>query len=306
MTTTPYDDAFKSLADRDPAALLLLLGALSPDEPAKIEPLPRELHAGKQIADQMYLVTTASGVRIIHIEAQTRWDKEMPERVLDYELIGWISYDRRYAIESFVLLLTDDRLPADAPTSLTIEAGSLRVTSTFRLVKIWEVPAAEMLALERNQLLPFVPLMQGGTNDLTESVERASQIADPRERDTLLLNLLVLGGLRYNAETMIEVLRRKVMYGIPIEQLRESSGYQYLFNDALGVGLEKGREEGREQAITALFQRLAAKRFPKIDLGEALAKVEDIDALEQLCLDLDQYPDEASLLQKLNELADKE
>jgi hypothetical protein len=70
--TTPYDDAFKKMADRDPAALLL--GVLSPGEAAQIEPLPRELRAGKQIADQLYLVTTSASTRIIHIEAQTRWD----------------------------------------------------------------------------------------------------------------------------------------------------------------------------------------------------------------------------------------
>lgn len=302
MSSTPYDDAFKSLADRDPAALLVMLGALSPNEQATIEALPRELRAGKQIADQLYLVTTATGTRIVHIEAQTRWETALPERVLDYELIGWISYDRLYPIESFVLLLTDDRLPENAATSLTVEAGSLRVTSTFHLVRLWEVPASEMLALERNQLLPFVPLMQGGTDELAESFEHVAQITDEQERDALLLNLLVLGGLRYNADILIEILRRKFMYGIPIEQLKESSGYQFLFNEAVETGIRKGRKE----TIAEMLQRLAAKRFSELDLTEAMAKVADVDELEQLCLDLDQFPDQASLLRRLDELAVKE
>jgi predicted transposase YdaD len=305
MSTTPYDDAFKKLADRDPAALLLLLGALSPGETAKIELLPRELRTGKQIADQLYLVTTSAGTRIVHIEAQTRWDPEMPERVLDYELIGWICYDRRYPIESFVLLLTADRLPADPPTSLKVEAGSLQVVSTFHLVKLWEVSAAEILALGRDQLLPFVPLMRGGMDELLRSTEQLGQIADEQERGALILNLLVLGGLRYNADTLIEILRRKEMYGIPIEQLRESSGYQYLFKDALEKGREEGREEGQREAAARLFQHLAAKRFPDLDVSEVLAKINDSYALEQLCLDLDQFSSEASLLQKLSELAVK-
>jgi hypothetical protein len=83
MGTTPYDDAFKELAERDPAALLLLLGVLQPDEPAQVTVLSRELRAAKQIADQIYLVKTTAGERLIHIEAQTRWEAALPERVLD-------------------------------------------------------------------------------------------------------------------------------------------------------------------------------------------------------------------------------
>ena len=95
------------------------------------------------------------------------------------------------------------------------------------------------------------------------------------------------------------------MYGIPIEQLRESSGYQYLFKDALEKGREEGREEGQREAAARLFQHLAAKRFPDLDVSEVLAKINDSYALEQLCLDLDQFSGEASLLQKLSELAVK-
>jgi hypothetical protein len=92
------------------------------------------------------------------------------------------------------------------------------------------------------------------------------------------------------------------MYGIPIEQLRESLSYQYLFKDAL----EKGREEGRREAAAHMFQHLTAKRLPNLDVGDALVRIKDTSELEQLCLDLDQFSDEASLLQKLNELTAKE
>lgn len=163
MSTTPYDDAFKELAERDPAALLLLLGVLRPDEPAQVTVLSRELRAAKQIADQIYLVTSAGITRLIHIEAQTRWEAVMPERVLDYALLIWISYERQYPVESYVLLLTPQRLPEHPPTSLSLTAGSLQVSIHYHLVRLWELSVEAMLALGRDQLLPFAPLMKGGS-----------------------------------------------------------------------------------------------------------------------------------------------
>jgi hypothetical protein len=50
MSTKPYDQAFKFLAEQDPEALLLLLGAIEPDEQATIELLPREISFGGALA----------------------------------------------------------------------------------------------------------------------------------------------------------------------------------------------------------------------------------------------------------------
>src|SRR5205085_1643146 len=112
-----------------------------------------------------------------------------------------------------------------APTSLSVAAGSLQVSINYQLVRLWEMPAQEILALDRDQLLPFVPLMDGGPAELTLTVQRLSQINNQHQRDSLALNLLVLGSLRYNPQTMIEAMRREnMMYGIPIEQLRETPG----------------------------------------------------------------------------------
>ncbi len=299
MSTTPYDDAFKDLAEQDPEALLLLLGALDPEEHATITLLSRELRASKQMADQPYLVTTPAGTRIVHVEAQTRYDAEMPERMLDYGLRLWLSQERRYAIDSYVLLLTPNRLPAEAPDSLNVRAGSISVSIEYHLVRLWEMDAAMALAMQRDQLLPFVPLMDGGLSELEASAKRVVEIEDEEKRDTLVLSLLVLSSLRYNPETIVEVVRRESMYNIPLEQIKETPGYQYLF----GKAIEEGQLRGRREAVIDLFSRLAEKRFPGIQFGHELEAVSDLEGLEQLCIDLDQVPDEASLQKRLAELA---
>ena len=71
MSTKPYDQAFKFLAEQDAEALLLLLGDLEPGEQATIELLPREISVSTQLPDQPYEVVTADERRLVHVEAQT-------------------------------------------------------------------------------------------------------------------------------------------------------------------------------------------------------------------------------------------
>ena len=80
----PYDDAFKLLAEGDAEALLLLLGEIKLGEPVEITPLHSELRISTKLPDQAYKVVTASGARIVHIEAQSSYDHLMPERMADY------------------------------------------------------------------------------------------------------------------------------------------------------------------------------------------------------------------------------
>lgn len=181
MSSTPYDDAFKHLAEHDPESLLILVGALPSNRPVKIKVLSRELRPAKRIVDQAYLVTTPDESRITHLEAQTRYDAAMPERMLDYALMLWLAHNRRYAVDSFVLLLTREGLPRDAPESMSVRAGSLSVTVHYHLVRLWEIEAQSLLALNRDQLLPFVPLMKGGLKELEMSARRVARLADRQQ-----------------------------------------------------------------------------------------------------------------------------
>ncbi len=154
---TPYDDAFKDLSEFDPEALLLLLGAITPDEHAIIEPLSRELRAAKQVADQPYLIRSERGERIAHVEAQTRYKGNEPDRLLDYGLYLWLTYQREYPVESYLLILAPDGAPAEIPDTHTVTAGSLVLTTNFHVIRLWELTAQVALDLGREELLPFIP-----------------------------------------------------------------------------------------------------------------------------------------------------
>jgi hypothetical protein len=123
----PYDTAFKELAEQDPETLLRLVGALP--EGATVTPLPREVTAPALFTDQPYLVTTEGERQVAHVEAQTYYDHGVPARNARYGAILWVN------------------------TNLPV-------------IKLWEIDAREALAWKRENLLPFVPLMKGGRDEL--------------------------------------------------------------------------------------------------------------------------------------------
>lgn len=193
-------------------------------------------------------------------------------------------------------------LPAgmpDAPlTTVTMQAGGFVITITYTVVKFWEMSAKWALALGRESLLPFVPLMSGGLEEMEQSAMAINQIDNPTRRQELALHFVMLGGLRYNQEDLLNLLGRIPM--IPMEIYRESSFYQM----AVKEGRQEGRQEGRAR-LSNLFLALAQRRFPGANLMAEIERVHDLDALEQLCLSLDQFSSIEALRARLAELAVK-
>lgn len=299
MSGTPYDDAFKHLAEQDPESLLILVGALPSDELVRIKVLSRELRPSKRIVDQAYLVTTRSESRIAHLEAQTRYDPAMPERMLEYALMLWLAHKRRYAVDSFVLLLTREGLPPEAPERVSVKAGALSVTVRYHLVRLWEIEAQSLLALNRDQLLPFVPLMKGGLKELRMSASRVARSVDRQQRDILALNLLTLGSLRYNRDTIEEVFRRDTMM---LELIKDTPYYRYMIDEARKEARREGKQEGSLRVARKLLLGLAEKRFPGVDIKTEVARIRSLSALEQLCLDIDDLKTEKALRERLGKI----
>lgn len=75
--------------------------------------------------------------------------------------------------------------------------------------------------------------------------------------------------------------------------------YQYILKEGLEEGLQKGREEGRRETLINLLRRMAARRFPGFTLGAEAERIQDLEALEQICYELDQIPDAPTLRQRL-------
>jgi predicted transposase YdaD len=264
MSKKPFDEAFKYLAEKDAKALLLLLGAIRRGERARIKLLPREVSVSAQLPDQPYEVTTGGNRRLVHVEAQTVYDPNLPDRMLEYAVRLWLRY--RLPIASYVLLLTNRGVGKRPARTASLSAGNLRVDLKYTAVCLWRISARDTLALKRENLLPFVPLMRGGTAELEKGARGLGQVADETRRQELSLHFLMLGGLRYNREELLDLVGRESM--IPLEQLRESSFYQYILDEGreegLEKGLEKGREEGAQRAAASMLRGLIEQRFGQL------------------------------------------
>lgn len=293
----PYDSAFKDLAEQDPEGLLLLIGALPPG--AQINPLPREVTRPALLPDQPYEVISPAAHFITHIEAQTRYAPPVPDRFVDYGAQLWLKY--RLPVHCYLLVYLPPGMPADAPTSATVSAGGVKITVEYTIVRLWELNAEAALQLGRDSLLPFVPLMKGGWAQVEQGAQRVQAVADEARRRELALHFVVLSGLRYDPTDVLELLGRSTM--IPFELLRESSVVQWMVEEVLKEEREKehaeGEQQGRRKELLRLLARGIAKRFPGLELSAEAEQARDLDALEDLLLNLGEVPDAATLRARL-------
>lgn len=271
----PYDTAFKDLAEQDPEALLRLIGALP--EGATIRPLPREVTAPALFTDQPYEVTHGAEKFVAHVEAQTYYEDDVPSRTVKYDAILWINTG--LPVRSYILVLSPHKMPANAPTEITVDAGGLVLTVRFHLVKLWELDAQQALAMNSESLLPFIPLMNGGREEAIQSSRRLAAVADELRQRELASHFLFLGSLRYSLEDVFDLIERYGM--VPLDKLKESPAYKFVLSTGieqgirLGVeegiekGIQQGREEGR-QLLENLLLGLIENKFPGFDLKARL------------------------------------
>jgi len=289
MDNKPYDSAFKDLADADVEALLRLIGALPPG--ADVRPLRPEISAPALATDQPYEVITATDHYIAHLEAQTRWKANVPDRVVRYEAIFWIN--KQLPVHTYVLVFISDGMPDNPPNRCLVKAGDLTLISEFTIVRFWELSAADALAQNNENLLPFIPLMRGGGEQIEQCAQALGQIENETRQRALSIHFVSMGSLRYNRENLIQLLGRTTM--IPERILRETPYIQSI----MAEGREEGREEGQHQAVVELLLVAIGKRFPGLDFKADVERVPDTEVLKQLFVELDQIPDVNALRQRL-------
>ena len=139
-----------------------------------------------------------------------------------------------------------------------------------------------------------------------------SEVADKQKQQELTLHFLLLGGLRYNQEDLLELIGRTRM--IPLEELKESSFYKFIVEEGMKEGREKGLQErlqeglqqglqqGKVETAAEMLLMLVAKRFPGLDVATEIERIRDAAVLQQLCLEVIDMPDAAALEKRLAEI----
>jgi predicted transposase YdaD len=284
-----YDLAFKSLAEDDPRGLLFLFAGVSLTEEVAIEPLPREVTAPALQVDHVYRVKMRGREWIWHIEVQTHYRSDLPQRMLRYALLLALKYPGM-EIRSTLVLLVERAAPKSVPEGARANLGALRIRSSYQVIRMWELDAKLALKSERPGLLPWVGLMQASAGDFLTALRRVGESGDPKLRAQAVL----LGGLRYDRKGIRELLERIGDMFITADILRESSVTKDFIREleenaaasGLAKGIEQGIERGRVEEARRLIRTCVALRFPALGDLPQLNRLTDPEPLEDLMRDL--------------------
>jgi hypothetical protein len=161
--------------------------------------------------------------------------------------------------------------PAGA-AMLESRQGWTRWQLSWKVVKLWEVPAEELLAAGDVGLIPWVPLARfDGPPEriLRRCRERIDRDSPPNEHENLLAVTQVLTGLRYNDAKLFHILGgRKAMTESPVLQ---------------ELIAERTRETARETMIKDVTDVLLARFGPKAEgLAAELKGIEEEARLKEL------------------------
>ena len=192
------------------------------------------------------------------LEIATYPEARVARQVMDDIALSWLG---RHVLPEVVVLFLYPRgkvVPAET-IKLNSRQGCTTWKASWRIVKLWEVPADDLLASGDIGVVPWVPLAQfDGPPEpiIRECRARIDQIRSRVQKENLLAITQFLARVRYNDEALFEILGgRKAMIESPlIQELKKE-----WTEDAKREGRREGRREGEIKALmTVLIRRFGA------------------------------------------------
>lgn len=237
---------------------------------------------------------------LLHAEIQSEGDKDIVDRLLEYNLLAMLTY--RKPVISFLILLRPMPDTPESPliTSLFDEVEIWRFH--YVVIKLWEIPAAKLLHSGLIGVLPLVPLTKGGTEQ-ESLLTTVAELAEAKEYALLSL-AKVIAGLIMKGKSAQETLER--MFAMYQSILEDSWVYQEIVQKGMAEGMEKGMEKGKETGLTQGEQRalltIIQKRFPDIagTAKQLVGGITDVDRLEALIGEVSVAQDAQEVLRILN------
>ncbi len=182
-----YDIALKVIFSRCLTAVLGAWCGLDAERVEVVDERPQETTSLRR-ADIVARLGFRDGDEVlVVIELASSWQRDLPLRLLEYRTRHKISEGME--VISLLFLLR----PSEQAVSRYIDG---EVDYRFRLIKLYEMDAEEILKAENECLLAFVPVMKGGEKVWEEAERRIyeSDIEKSGKAD-LLAGMAILGGL---------------------------------------------------------------------------------------------------------------
>ena len=241
-----YDITLKYLSDKFPKHFVEFIFDGFEGE---VTPLDRELPTNKRQSDYLVKVKDASsdkgdGKFVLHIEFQSSYDADMPQRMMAY--YARIVDKYQLPVYPVVVYLNEGKgnkklnIPDEYVNSIYDE-DIMRFK--YRVVKVWEIDPNRIVGNALYGLFPIIPLTNHEATSAEECLESCFNLVQNVDIDDEVLKSDVfvctgiLAGLRYSKELVKSLMK--------VEIMQESVIYQDILNE----GIEKGREEGIEKGI---------------------------------------------------------
>lgn len=281
----PFDKGFKSLAE-DEALLVLNKFAKIPESAiAGIEHLPREITSRAPEIDHAYRLALNGETAVIHLEAWAKWQSFIPARTLEY---GGTLF-RKYGVEvrSFIVLMREEDAPATIPTLAEQQCGRFREEYGYEVIKLWELPAAEVMGPGCERLLAWVPFMKHTEEELRECARRVVESGDEKLQAEFVIN----GGMRYDRNWLRRLLESfKPM--ITMDVYANSSVTRERYLQAVRLGKAEGQAEGKSaglvegklDGVRSSLRGFLAARFPGLETSPEIDSIRDPDELSRVAL----------------------
>ncbi|MEO7651818.1 MAG: hypothetical protein ABIZ80_15250 [Bryobacteraceae bacterium] len=277
----PYDRLFKELAEEDLPAFLWLFAGLKPVPGEEVKPLPRELHLPVWVLDHSYEMRRNGETSVCVLEAKARWESGAVRQLAKYGVAVALHYDFETPVIPVLVLFSPNPSPRSPEERFSRQIGHIGIHVQLRIVRLWEVDAAAVLEANMPSLLPWVPLLNSGLEEVAQAAERIAITGDRR----LASAFCTLGGLRYDRLTLEKLLEKMYMF-IPPELFDEGPAYIETRQKALAEGQAEGKAEGRVESARELLRHLLRSRFP--DLVAEAAALDNVRDPERLVATFDE------------------
>ena len=256
-----YDVATKVLVEHSKEEMLRWFLRLEPDYVELLEELPQETVSLRRSDFPLWVRTKDGKEQIVLLEFQTRWEWDVPIRLLEYHARFRLKY--RLPVLSVVFLF---RKREGLEPLYEDESVSFR----YNLVKMWELKAKEVLQKDELWLYPFIPVMESEEKDIFNAEEKIySSSLGTRDKADLLTALSIFSG--FKGENIVRSLmkrRRDIMI--------ESPAYDIIRE----VESEMARLElAREMVLDALSFRFGVV---PVKLVQKMKRIEEREIFKQL------------------------
>jgi predicted transposase YdaD len=288
----PFDRILKDFAEEAPALFLRLLGIVPPDVAADIQPLRPETAPAVVLPDYVAVIRTGLAEPIIfHAEFQSKYHHDLPRDMARYG--GSLAWQHQMAVESVLILLRPQGVPAAIPQVGHYDIGNTRTSHPFRVVRLWEIDPTLVLETHNPRLLPWALLMKSSDEQVRGIAARVACQGDEES----VGRFFTLGSVRYDRDALQEMLGGREMGMIRaildgsslVEEEREKAAAKGRVEGRVEGQIEgrvEGRVEGRMQGqmneARRFLRRLLRKNFPQLESLPEIDQISNVETLESL------------------------